>query len=154
MTKSSSVLLQKFITDEVDQSSELRMVYNIIQRNTSFEQLVYWLKYSLEKSYDFAYLSDEGAKLNVSRRDVRSLLDIFAEMLGNKIEELADKEYLFVAPTKMEDYCPFPSEALVLYTNRPLDRVPMFDGYRWNIIQTKLEETPYYHMTCSQIERI
>ena len=153
MTKSDSILLQKFITDDVDPSSELRSIYRVIQKNVPFETLVHWLKHSIDQSYDFVYLSEEGSKLNVSRRDVRSLLDIFAEMLGNKIEELADREYLFVAPTKLEDYCPFPSEPLVLYTNRSLDKVPMFDGYEWNIVSTKLEETPYYHMYCSQIER-
>lgn len=154
MTKSESILLQKFITDDIDESSELRRVYIVIQKDTGFDLLVQYLKYCIDKSYDFEYLSKESAKLKVNRRDIRGLLDIFAEMLGNKIEELANKEYLFVAPTKLEDYCPFSSEALVLYTNRPLDRIPMFDGYKWNIVSTKLEETPYYHINCSQIERV
>lgn len=153
MTKSDSILLQKFITDDINPSSDLGLIYEAIRQNTPFTQLVQQIKYCLEKSYDFKYLSEEGAKLNVSRRDVRSLLDVFAEMLGNKIEELADHEYLFVPPTKLEDYCPYPSEVLVLYTNKPLDNLPMYDGYKWDIIDTRLEETPYYSIYCSQIDR-
>ena len=146
-------LLQKFINDEVA-SSELLEIYSCIKNDNSFEHLLSCLKKTIDKTYDFKFLSNEAAVLQANRREIAKLLDVFAEMLGNNIEQLCNAEYVFTAPSKFEDYCPFPSNDLVLYTNRPVDtQIVIHDGDRYNILSKKLEDTPYYKIWCYELER-
>ena len=146
-------LLQKFINDEAA-PSELLDIYLCIKNNNSFEQVLSCLKKAIEKTYDFEFLSNEAILLQTNRREIVALLNVFAEMLGNKIEALCDVEYIFTSPSKFEDYCPFPSNDLVLYTNRPVDtQIVIYDGDRYNILSKKLEDTPYYKIWCYELER-
>lgn len=154
MNKQETQLLQKFLDDTIYVESELKDAYDIIISNKPLDQLFYWLQKLTDNSYDFAFLSKEAEALHSNRRDVRSLIDIFCDMIGNKIEEECDHNYHFVPPSNFEDYCPFPSEHLVLYTNRPTTQLPKHDGYTWQVINMKPEYTPYYDIKCYQIERV
>lgn len=154
-----AILLNKLINAE--QSSKLYDCYinatsnNFENETETFNICIADLKFLSEKQYDFEWLKKEAADFGVSRRDFKNLCDSICVLLGDKINELCkySKTGIVTKPTRYEDYCPFTSEDLVVYGKNNLLYIT-YDGYDYNIIETKLEETPYYTIYCSTIERM
>lgn len=156
MDKSTAVLLQQFVEDNINENSKLIDVYkSIMNNNYHFDYIVQQLKSVLDYSYDFDFLSKEAELIEVNRRDIRKLLDVFADLLGNKIEQMCNEDYIFTKPTKFEDYCAFPRAEIVLYTNRPADlEIIRHDGDVYKILSHKLEASPYYEIKCYELEKM
>ena len=119
-----------------------------------FETIIDKLKETLDYEYDFSFLTLESKKLNTNRKELKNLLEILAEMLGDKIKDIGEKVNI-TTPSRFEDYCPFPRENKVLYTNRRFEigDLIQYDGNTYTIIDKKLESTPYYEIYCYRFER-
>lgn len=153
---STANLLQKFIREEVPSNSQLLPIYNYIRTAThTFEELIRKINEVSDLTLDFEFLRSEAKLLNTQRIEIQKLLTTFTEMIGSNIEELCNRDLIFTAPTKL-DGCPFSSEALVLYTNRPLNEGVKIqhDGDYYRITAKKLEDTGYYKIWCYSIEVI
>lgn len=119
-----------------------------------FDQHIADLKTISEIMYDFDSLTTESAKFGISRRDYRELCDMVCTIIGDRINEICkqSKEPIITKPSKFEDYCPFTSDDMVVYGN--IDRLFKYDGEIYRVVESKLEETPYYIVYCNSIERI
>ena len=159
----NAILLTK-LSKMDDLSFELYTYYidatskSFLDEITEFNTCINDLKKLTECQYDFAWLSKNASKFEVNRRDFKSLCDDVCMLLGNRIEELCkhNKTPIVTKPTKYEDYCPFASEELVAYGRIPYSHGNnniIFDGNSYNIIDTKLEISPYYTIYCNLIER-
>ena len=148
-----SVLLKKIITDEI-KNSVLVDTYHCILKHSDFNTVINKLKETLDYEYDFTFLTSEAKKFETNRKELRGLLESLSEMLGEKINDIAE-EINFVSPSRFEDYCPFPREEKVLYTNRRFEigDLIQYDGNTYTIIDKKLESTPYYEIYCYRFER-
>lgn len=122
---------------------------------TEFETCINDIKKLTDYQYDFAWLSENAETFGVNRREFKALCDDVCAILGNRVQELCahTREPIITKPTKYEDYCPFSSENLVVYGNPSIfgSRF-MFDGNRYRIVDSKLENSPYYSIYCSSIE--
>ena len=151
---STSNLLQRFIRENVPNDSQLLPIYNYIKANNhTFEELIRKIEEVSDLTLDFEFLSKEAKLLVTQRTEIQRLLNDFADMIGGNVEDLCSKDLIFTAPTKL-DGCPFSSEALVLYTNRPLNEgvKVKYDGDFYTIVSKKLEDTGYYKIWCYSIE--
>lgn len=118
----------------------------------TFNACVNALKNLINLQYDFEWLTINAKKFETTRRDFRNLCDDVCDLLGNRIEELCKhtRKPIITKPTKFEDYCPFPSDSLVVYGNQ-ISNISI-DGKLYKIVNTKIESTPYYTIYCNQID--
>ena len=121
---------------------------------TEFNTCINDIKKLTDYQYDFSWLCDNASIFGVNRRDFKSLCDAVCVLLGNRIQELCEhtKSYIVTKPTKYEDYCPFALEDLVAYGNPAninQSNIVTYDGKKYIIVDSKLEESPYYIIHCS-----
>ena len=152
---SNPTLLRDLIEQE-DTNNILYKCYNdsIIEYENiedKFHILIEDIKQLSELQYDFKLLTSTAKKFNVSRRDCRDLCDMICEILGDDITSLCRQNSIVVSPSKYEDYCPYSNESLVLYGNADKNYIK-YDGKIYGIVDTKLEETPYYTIYCSLLD--
>jgi len=155
----NAILLTK-LNNYDDTSFELYQYYiNATSKSFSdpaqeFSTCIENIKRLTSCQYDFGWLSENAKQFGVNRRDFKALCDDVCVLLGNRIQELCEhtREYIVTKPSKYEDYCPFPSEALVAYGNPKniaLPNIVNCDGSKYTLIDSKLEESPYYIVYCS-----
>lgn len=157
------LLLNKLLTECNDENSFLYQCYihsfatsNITE---SFNKCVDDLKALSDLSYDFRKLSNYAAKYDMTRRDVRQLCEILSTILGETVNELCsnDREFIITKPTCFEDFCPYPKAEIVLYNNDYVllgnHEIIKHDGYQYEIIDSRAEDTPYYYTRCYLLER-
>lgn len=118
-----------------------------------FTQLINDIKYLTEIQYDFSLLSKGADIFDITRRDYRELCDMVCMIIGDSISDLCNhtRNGIITVPSRFEDYCPFYSNDIVVYGNSD-NKVFMYEGKKYYLIETKLEETPYYTIKCSSIE--
>ena len=111
------------------------------------------LKELVGKQYDFSWLTENATEFGCNRREFKQLCDDVCTLLGNRIDEVCrhTRTPIITKPTKFEDYCPVSTESLVAYGNFSHERI-LIDGKPYNIIDTKLENTPYYSIYVKTIE--
>lgn len=119
----------------------------------AFEQHIKDIKVLNAIQYDFTILSEEASKMELTRRDYRELCDAVCMIIGDRINELCkySKEPIITKPSQFEDYCPFPNEDKVVYGS--VNNSFRFFGETYIVVNTKLEETPYYTIWCNEIDR-
>lgn len=119
----------------------------------AFNQHIKDIKILNAIQYDFTILSEEARKMELTRRDYRELCDAVCMIIGDRINELCkhSREPIITEPTHFEDYCPFANAEKVVYGNVPVNF--KYFGEYYKVIDTKLEESPYYTIYCSEIER-
>lgn len=158
----SAVALKKLIDSNNEELSLFKAYKNAISSNfnspsEAFTQCIKDLITISDAQYDFDWLTKEAKVLEINRRDFRNLCDDVCIMLGDKLQELCIKEVI-TKPSKFEDYCPFSSEDIVMYTTKPVDTTRsstiFHDGNKYNLIDCKLESTPYYNLYVTKLELI
>jgi len=153
-----AVLLTKLIQSQ-DNPSDLYEYYldatsRVFESETdAFNKCVKDLKVLSDMQYDFEWLKYEAFSFGVSRRDYKDLMDSVCVLLGERINELCKltRNGIVTSPTQFEDYCPFNHEDLVLYAIYNINSVE-YDGNMYSVVDTKLEETPYYTIYCNKLE--
>lgn len=154
-----AILLNKLITEFNDSDNYLFQCYkdslsesNVIE---SFNQCITDLKVLSNLSYDFAELTNYATKMNITRRDVRQLCEILSSILGETITQLCNqnREFIVTTPSQFEDFCPYPKAELVLYSTSMSDIPIKYNGYMYEIVESKPENTPYYYIYCHLLER-
>lgn len=120
----------------------------------AFEQHIKDIKVLTAIQYDFTILSEEAAKMEITRRDYRELCDAVCMIIGDRIDEICrhSREPIVTKPSQFEDYCPFSHADKVVYGN--VDDKFRFFGEMYKVVDAKLEESPYYTIWCSEIERM
>ena len=145
-----AVLLTK-LSNYDDTSFELFQYYlnatskSFVDEKEEFDTCISSITRLTEKQYDFRWLSENASKFECNRRDFKALCDDVCVLLGNRINEICRRDNdrpIITIPSKFEDYCPFVNESLVAYGNCT-DAIRI-DGKLCKIIDTKLENTPYY----------
>lgn len=157
-----ALLLNKLIND-FDKNTFLYQCYedskdesDIIQ---AFNKCVDDLKKLSDLSYNFEELTAYSKKYDIARRDVRQLCEVLSAILGDSITQLCSnsRELIITAPSKFEDFCPFPKYELVVYTLGNSDiRVGSqvrYDGYMYEVVDSRPENTPYYYINCNLLEK-
>lgn len=147
-----AILMQKLYNIENEDSVILKAYKDTIQ-STELDILIDDIKKMTDVQYDFKFLTREKEYFSINRHDTRELCDMVCKLLGNRIEEICIKP-IISKPSRYEDYCPFSSEDLIVYSVKPLDNtLIMYEGRSYNILDTKHETTPYYSLYCSSINR-
>lgn len=153
------VLLDK-LNSYNDESFELYRYYKIATTTDysveSFNNCINSLKDLVNKQYDFKnYIMPNATMFGCNRRDFTQLIDAVCTLLGNKIDEISkcSRIPIITSPSNFEDYCPFPSEDLVLYGKTNCYSV-YHDGKQYRVIESKLESTPYYNIYCNTLDRM
>lgn len=153
-----AVLLTK-LSSYNDKNFELFAYYlnattaSFADEKEEFDTLISNIKTLTEKQYDFSWLAENAAEFDCNRRDFKSLCDDVCVLLGNRIDELCRHTHgrpIITKPTKFEDYCPFPNETLVAYGN--CNGTIRVDGRICKIVDTKLENTPYYSVYVNSLD--
>lgn len=153
----NAILLYKLHSYK-DKSFELYTHYeNVIKDSDSpaetFNRCIDSIKYLSEKQYDFQWVSSQSKEFGCFRKDFVELCDSVCQILGDKINDLCKSFAIITKPTKYEDYCPFSSETLVVYGKSYQPGTPVqYDGKRYRIVDSKLENTPYYSIYCNALE--
>ena len=152
----NAILLTKLYNYN-DKSLELYKYYDeAINRTHSevddFNTCMNNLKTLVDKQYDFEWLTVNAQTFGVTRRDFRELCDSVCFIIGNAIEEICKyiKSPIIAAPSRLDEHCPFPTNDLVAYGNSNLERYQyiIVDGKSHRVVETKVEQTPYYRIYC------
>ena len=121
----------------------------------NFNNLINDLKILCEMQYDFSLLSSESKKFNVNRRDYKAMCEMICVLIGDAIKDICNhsREPIITSPTNFEDYCHFKSAELVLYGNSNLeDSIITYDGKKYKVVDSQVEQTPYYMIYCNLLE--
>lgn len=153
-----AILLTRLTKCE-DENNELYQCYKDATKKyfdteeKKFNQLIKDIKYLSNIQYDFSKLSEGAKSFDITRRDYRELCDMVCMIIGDSISDLCNhtRNGIITSPSKFEDYCPFYSNDLVVYGNSD-NKVFLYEGKKYYLIETKVEETPYYTIHCSSIE--
>ncbi len=156
-------LLIKRLVERADANKKLTEAYNLsisnadVEPSDLFNKCIRFIKEISDLSYDFEYLKAEAPKLDLTRKDFRSLCDTLCEYLGDTVKDLCEKKPVFTKPSRFEG-CPISTDEIVMYTNKPFDvnlhtRVT-YDGDNYKTVKCYLEKTPYYEIYLTILELI
>ena len=156
-------LLIKRLVERADANKKLTEAYNLsisnadVEPSDLFNKCIRFIKEISDLSYDFEYLKAEAPKLDLTRKDFRSLCDTLCEYLGDTVKDLCEKKPVFTTPSRFEG-CPISTDEIVMYTTKPFDvnlhPKVRFDGDEYKTIKCYLEKTPYYEIYLTIIELI
>ena len=121
----------------------------------SFDRNIQCLKEILEKMYDFEWLNQVAIELNYKRKQLFSFCEEYAQKYGDNIMDICShKEVILTTPTKFGEYCPFPTEQKVIYSNKPqqVGDIVSVNNNSYQIRASRAETTPYYEIFCSLLE--
>lgn len=156
-------LLIKRLVERADANKKLTEAYNLsisnadVEPSDLFNKCIRFIKEISDLSYDFEYLKTEAPKLDLTRKDFRSLCDTLCEYLGDTIKDLCEKKPVFTKPSRFEG-CPISTDEIVMYTNKPFDvnlhTTVKYDGDNYKTVKCYLEKTPYYEIYLTIVELI
>lgn len=146
--------IMKTLIECENKDSKIIQAYKNSLNGTSLDTLFSDLKDVTGIQYDWSMINQEKEYLNVNRRDIIHICDTVAKLLGDRIEEIC-----VVAttskPSQFEDYCPFKSDDLVVYSKKPIDTTVItqvkYDGDLYETVECKPENTPYYNIYCTSL---
>lgn len=159
-----AILLNRLINEHNNEDSFLYQCYKhsqitIVDSIRAFDQCVSDLKDLSDLSYDFNALSEYSKSHGFTRRDIRQLCEALSSILGEAITELCSQGdgYIITTPTCFEDFCPFPKAELVLYGVKEktvaVGKTVNYNGYTYEVVETRPENTPYYFIYCHLLEK-